>query len=171
MSRRMSYVVGVDKPVAAVYQDFTTIKYWEDLVEFYRAHSLRTEIARFDTDASGTDIAFTHTISAQDLPPIARPVVPGSFTITRHQHFDPLDPTGNRAVGHYSAAIPKAPVEISGEYVLSDTASGSQLELQTLCRVKVPIIGGQIEHWIVNGLQTMFSTEGEFTTDWVAGHQ
>lgn len=171
MSRRMSYVVRVDKPAVAAYQDFTTIGYWEDLVAFYRENSLQTEIIRFSTDAAGTDIAFTHTISAQDLPSIARPVVPGSFTITRYQHFDPLDPVAGRAAGHYSAAVPKVPVEISGEYVLSDTVDGSQLELETLCRAKVPIIGGQIEHWILDGLQTMFRTEGEFTTDWVAGHQ
>ena len=170
MSRRMSYVVRVDKPSAVVYQDFTTIGYWEDLVEFYREHSLDTEITRFSTDTSGTDIAFTHTVSAHDLPAIARPVVPGSFTITRRQHFDPLDTDARRAVGHYMAVVPRAPVEISGDYVLSDTADGSQLELRTLCRAKVPLIGGQIEYLVVNGLRTLFSTEGEFTTEWVAGH-
>lgn len=171
MARRMNYVVQVDKPAAAVYRDFTTIGYWEDLVEFYREHSVRTEIERFDTDESGTDIAFRHTISAQDLPAIARPVVPGSFTITRLQHFDPFDAAAGRAAGHYSADVPKAPVEISGDYVLSDAGDGGRLELQTLCRVKVPIIGGQIEHFVVTGLRTLFSTEGEFTTAWVAGHQ
>ena len=175
MAQRMSYVVRVGKPAAAVYQDFTTISYWEDLVSFYRENSVRTEIERFSTDASGTDIAFSHTISAQDLPAIARPVVPGSFTITRQQHFDPLDATAGRAAGHYSADIPRAPVEISGDYVLSDIGptsdSASQLELRTLCRVKVPIIGGQIEYFVVNGLKTLFSTEGDFTAEWVAGHQ
>lgn len=171
MSRRMSYVVRVDKPAAAAYQDFTTVGYWEDLVEFYRENSLATEIIQFSTDATGTDIAFTHTVSAQDLPSIARPVVPGSFTITRYQHFDPLDTTAGRAAGHYSADVPKTPVEISGEYVLSDAMGGSQLELQTLCRVKVPIIGGQIEQMVLTGLQTLFRTEAEFTTEWVAGHQ
>ncbi len=171
MPRRMSYVVRVDKPTAAVYQDFTTIGYWEDLVDFYREHSVTTEITRFSTGAGGTDISFTHTLSAQDLPPVARTVVPSSFAVTRHQHFAPLDRVANRAAGHYSALVPVAPVEISGEYVLSDTASGSQLELQTLCRVKVPIIGGQIEQLVLNGLRTLFSTEGEFTTEWVAGHQ
>lgn len=171
MARKMSTVVQVEKSAADVYRDFTTIGYWEDLVEFYRDNSVHTEIARFSTDASGTDIAFTHTVSARDLPSIARPVVPSSFTITRLQHFDPLDEAAGRAVGHYSADIPRAPVEISGDYVLSDTRDGSRLELQTLCRVKVPIIGGQIEHFVVNGLRTLFSTEGEFTTTWVAGHQ
>lgn len=171
MSRRMSYVVRIDKPAPAVYQDFTTINYWEDLAEFYRDHSLETEIIRFDTDATGTDIAFTHTVSAQDLPAVARPVVQGRFTVTRHQHFDPLDHAGACAAGHYSAVIPKTPVEISGEYVLSDTVTGSQLELQTVCRVKVPIIGGQIEQWTLDGLRTLFATEGEFTAEWLAGHQ
>ena len=171
MSRRMSYVVQVDKPATAVYQDFTTIGYWEDLVEFYRENSLATEITRFSTDAGGTDISFTHTLSAHDLPQIARPVVPSRFTVTRRQHFAPLDHAVGRAAGHYSAVVPVAPVEISGEYVLSDTARGSQLELQTVCRVKVPIIGGQIEQLVLNGLRTLFSTEGEFTTEWVAGHQ
>ena len=170
MPRRMSYVVAVDKPAAAVYRDFTNIGYWEDLVAFYRENSVRTEIERFSTDASGTDIAFTHIISAQDLPAIARPVVPASFAITRQQHFDPLDEAAGRAAGHYRAEVPVAPVEISGDYVLSDTAGGSQLELRTLCRAKVPLIGGQIEYLVVNGLRTLFSTEGEFTTEWVAGH-
>lgn len=166
----MSYTVEVAKPVAVVYRDFTTIGYWEDLVEFYREHSVHTEIERFSTDASGTDIAFTHTVSAHDLPAIARPVVPVSFTITRRQHFDPLESGAARVAGDYSALVPRAPVEISGDYVLSDTESGSRLELQTLCRVKVPIIGGQLEHFLVNGLRTLFSTEGEFTADWMAGH-
>lgn len=171
MSRRMSYVVRVDKPATAVYEDFTTIGYWEDLAEFYREHSLETEIIRFDSDAAGTDIAFTHTVSAQDLPAVVRPMVKGLFTVTRHQHFDPLDPVAARAAGHYSAVVPKTPVEISGAYVLSDATVGSQLELQTMCRVKVPIIGGQIEQWALDGLRTLFDTESEFTADWVARHQ
>ena len=29
----------------------------------------------------------------------------------------------------------------------------------------------QIEHFVVTGLRTLFGTEGEFTTEWVAGHQ
>ena len=42
------------------------------------------------------------------------------------------------------------------------------MRIETLCSVKVPIIGGQIEKLIVNGLSTLFTNEGEFTAEWVA---
>ena len=43
--------------------------------------------------------------------------------------------------------------------------------METVCRARVPIIGGQIEQLLMNGLQTLFSREGEFTADWVARHR
>ena len=88
-----------------MYGFFTTIGCWEDLVGFYRRNASRTEIAHFSSDQTGTDVAFTHILSAQDLPPIAS-VITGSFVVTREQHFDPFHAPGNQAVGRYRAQIP-----------------------------------------------------------------
>ena len=170
MTKRMAFDIEVGVPAVVMYEDFTTIKYWEDLVGFYRENKTRTEIAHFSSDDTGTDISFAHILSADDLPAIARPVVPGTFTITREQHFEPFDAAANQATGRYRAQIP-APVDVTGEYVLADTGQGSRMRLETACRVRVPIIGGQIEGLLVTGLKTLFSREGEFTADWVAAHR
>ena len=171
MPRSMVYAVDVDVPAAVMYRNFTTIDYWQDLVAFYKENAANAEIAHFSTDESGTDVAFSHILSAQDLPSIARAVVPGTFVITREQHFDPFHESTNSALGNYRAQVPVAPVEVTGKYVLQDTARGSQMSLETLCVARVPIIGGQIEQLLVNGLRTLFSKEGEFTADWVGSHR
>ena len=167
----MAYTVDVGVPAAQMYRDFTNIGYWEDLVEFYRAHGTRTEIARFDTARSGTDVVFAHILSAEDLPAIARPVVPRTFTVNREQHFAPFDTATDRATGHYRAAVPVAPVDITGQYLLHETGGGSQMTLETTCTVRVPIIGGQIEQLVVNGLKGLFAMEGDFTADWIAANR
>lgn len=170
MPRNLVYDVDVDVPAAEMYGFFTTIGYWEDLVGFYRRNASRTEIAHFSSDQTGTDVAFTHILSAQDLPPIARSVITGSFVVTREQHFDPFHAPSNRAVGRYRAQIP-APVEVTGDYVLRDTERGSRMRMDSACRARVPVIGGQIESLVLGGLKMLFDREGEFTAAWVADHQ
>jgi len=167
----MVYAVDIDVPAAVMYRNFTAIDYWQDLAAFHKENGANAEITLFSTDENGTDVVFSHIFSAQDLPPIARPVVPATFVITREQHFDPFHEPTNRALGNYRAQVPVAPVEVTGKYVLEDAAQGSQMSLETVCAVRVPIIGGQIEQLLVNGLRTLFSEEGKFTADWVSGHR
>jgi len=170
MPRSTVYTVDVDLPVEIVYRHFTTIDYWHDLVAFYQANSTRTEIRHFSSGAGGTDVSFAHILTPQDLPAIARPVVQKTLEVTRTQHFEPFDHAANQAVGHYSATAP-APVEITGTYTLQADGEGSQMRLETTFSARVPIIGGQIEQLLANGLKGLFAKEGEFTTEWVAGYQ
>lgn len=170
MPRSMVYDIDVDVPADQMYRFFSSSGYWEDLVEFYRGKGSRTEIAHFSSDNSGTDVSFRHILSGQDLPPVARPVLPGTFIVTRVQHFDPFHEASNQARGRYTAEIP-APVEVTGDYLLFDTERGSRMRLESACRARVPIIGGQIEKLVVGGLKLLFADEGEFTAEWVAGHR
>lgn len=169
MPRRMIYAVDVDVPAAQMYADFTAIDYWQDLVEHYRENAIRTEIAHFHTDEDGTDISFAHLLSGEDLPAIARPVISGTFVVTRVQHFDPFCVSSNTAAGRYRAEI-KAPIDVAGSYLLADTDGGSQMRMETECRARVPLIGGQMEQMLLAGLKTLFAREGEFTADWLAAH-
>ena len=170
MPRSLVYDVDVDVPAAEMYSYFTTVGYWEDLVGFYRDGGAHTEIARFSSDETGTDVAFKHIMTAQDLPAIARSALPGSFVVTREQHFDLFHAPTNRATGRFRALIP-APVEVTGDYTLHDTDRGSRMRLDSACRVRVPLIGGQIEQLVVSGLKTLFAREGEYTTEWIARHK
>jgi hypothetical protein len=169
MPRSMVYDVDVDVPAAEMYRYFSAIGYWEDLVTFYQGNGSRTEIAHFSSGDSGTDVSFRHVMSAEDMPAVARPVLPGTFIVTRVQHFDPFHEPTNRATGRYIAEIP-APVEVTGDYLLHDIERGSRMRLESTCRAKVPIIGGQIEKLVMGGLKVLFAEEGQFTAEWVAGH-
>ncbi|MBB3605168.1 hypothetical protein FHT40_004852 [Mycolicibacterium sp. BK556] len=169
MSRRMDYVIGLDKPVADLYQSFTSRTYWEDLVAEHQQHT-DTELTRFHSDDNGTDIVFTHTVSRRDVPSMIAAVVPLRLTITREQHFDPFDAATNSADGHYRALVPAAPMNFDGTYVLTQTGAGSQLQLHSQCKVNVPLVGGKIEKWVLDGLRGMFDSERDFTRDWIASH-
>lgn len=169
MPRRMVYAVDVDVPAARMYEEFTAIDYWQDLVEHYRENSVRTEIAHFATGDGGTDVSFAHLLSADDLPAIARPVISGVFVVTRVQHFEPFCASTNTAAGRYRADI-KAPIEVTGSYLLSDAPGGSQMRMETHCQARVPLIGGQMEQLLLAGLKTLFAREGEFTADWLSAH-
>lgn len=169
MSRRMDYVIGLDKPVADLYQSFTSREYWEDLISEHQRHT-DSELARFSSDETGTDIVFTHTVSRKDLPPVAAAVVPLRLTVTREQHFDPFDLARNCADGRYQALVPAAPMDFGGTYVLAQTATGSELRLSSVCKVNVPLVGGKIEQWILHGLRGLFDAERDFTREWIASH-
>jgi hypothetical protein len=170
MPRSMVYDVDVnDVPAAEMYRQFTTRRYWEDLVDFYRGNGSRTEISHFWTGESGTDVSFAHIMSGDDLPAVARPVLPGTFVVTREQHFDAFHVPTNRAAGRYRAHIP-APVEVTGDYLLLDTDRGSRMRLESVCRVPVPFIGGKIEQLVMGGLKALFAQEGKFTATWIAGN-
>jgi hypothetical protein len=100
---------------------------------------------------------------------VARPVLPGTFVVTREQHFDAFHTPTNQATGRYRARIP-APVEVTGDYLLIDTDRGSRMRLESVCRARVPLIGGQIEQLVTSGLRTLFANEGKFTATWFAGN-
>ena len=170
MARSMVYTVDVAVPAESLYRDLTTIDYWEALVEIYRENSTRTEIAHFATGPDGTDVSFAHILSAQDLPAIARAVVPSTFVVTREQHFEPFEEGAGRAAGRYRALVPGTPVDIEGSYELRDAGAGSQMQIDTRCTVRVPIIGGQIETLIVTGLKSLFASEASYTAEWITGH-
>lgn len=171
MPRSMVFDVDVDVPAAEMYRRFTKIDYWQDLVVFYRdTMGARAEIAHFATGESGTDVSFAHILSADDLPPIARKVVSGTFVVTREQHFEPFQPDTNQAAGRYRAHIP-APVTVTGDYLLHDIEGGSRMRLENVCRSRVPIIGGQIEQLLIGGLKMLLAEEGGFTADWLARHR
>lgn len=170
MSRRLDYAVEFDAPAEKIYQDFTSRRYWETLMEAYRVVTPQSEITRFHCGDDGTDIVFTQTLPRAYLPPIARTVMPVDMVITREQHFDAYDRRKNRASGTYAASIPAGPGHFGGRYALSETATGSQLKLASVCKVYIPFIGGKLEHLILSNITLLFEAEAAFTAGWICQH-
>jgi hypothetical protein len=167
MSRRLDYTVKFDAPAEKIYQDFTSRRYWETLMDAYQSVTPLSEITHFHCGDDGTAIVFTQTLPRAYLPAIARAVMPVDMIITREQHFAPYDQRRNRASGHYSASIPAGPGHFGGRYLLADTDTGSQLKLASVCKVFIPFIGGKLEDLILSNIALLFEAEAAFTADWI----
>ena len=165
----MDYDVAFDAPAEQIYADFTDRRYWDTLMGAYGWLTPQSEITHFHSDASGTDIVFKQLLPRSELPPVARAVMPVDMVIIREQHFDPFDPDTNRAEGSYRATVPAGPGYFAGKYFLSDTGSGSQLRLASVCKVRIPLVGGTLEQLILSNITTLFDAEGAFMADWAAG--
>lgn len=97
--------------------------------------------------------------------------MPVDMVITREQHFGPFDHGESRAKGNYRATVPAGPGHFGGHYFLSDTATGSQLRLASVCKVHIPLIGGVLEQLILSNITLLFDAEAAFMADWVARQQ
>jgi Protein of unknown function (DUF2505) len=170
MSRRMDYLVTFEAPAEKIYQDFTNREYWDTLMAAYRWVSTGSELTRFATGDSGTDIVFRQVLPRSELPPVARAVMPVDMVITREQHFDPYDQRTNSAEGTYRATVPTGLGHFSGRYFLSETTSGAQLRLASECKVHIPLVGGTLEQLILSNITQLFEAEGAFMADWGAKH-
>ena len=165
----MDYKVTFDAPAEKIYQDFTSRQYWEALMDAYRPDpAVRDHPVLLRR--RGTDIVFNQNLPRTYLPPIARTVMPVDMIITREQHFDPYDHSRNRARGTYRAHIPAGPGHFGGRYFLTETDSGSQLRLASVCKVYIPLIGGTLEALILRNITPLFDAEEAFTADWIAKH-
>jgi hypothetical protein len=169
MSRRRRYTVDFDVPPEKVYQDLISREYWEALIEVYQRFT-PSEITSFTAADDGVDVEYVHHVRRSELPSIARRAIPTDVVVTRCQHLDPFDLSGNRAAGTYAAAIPHAPGRLSGDYALTETPAGSLLRFDSVCKVWVPMIGGSIEDMILNGITNLFDGEREFTVEWISKH-
>lgn len=168
----MDYTVAFDAPPEKIYQDFTSSEYWESLMDSYRviAPQSHSEVTSFTTDELGTDIVFIQVMPRSELPAIARAVIPVDMVITRTQHFDPYDHAGNRARGTYTASIPRGPGRFGGEYFLTETETGSQLRLASVCKVHVPLVAGPLEDLLLHSVKYIFDAEEAFTAEWISKH-
>jgi hypothetical protein len=170
MARRMDYLVSFDAPAEKIYQDFTSRDYWETLMDAYRFLTPQSEIIKFTSGESGTDVVVKQNLPRMHLPPIARTVVPVDMIITREQHFDPYDHANKWGKGSYRASIPHGPGHFGGKYFLTETDTGSELRLASVCKVYIPLIGGALEDLILHHIKELFDAEEAFTADWITKH-
>jgi Protein of unknown function (DUF2505) len=166
----MDYRIAFDAPAEKIYQDFTSRRYWETLMDAYRFLTPQSEITTFAADGSGTDIVFRQVLPRMYLPPIARALMPVDMVITREQHFDPYDHADRRGNGTYRASVPHGPGSFTGRYILTETDSGSELRLVSVCKVHIPLVGGVLEDLILHHIKQLFDAEEAFTADWIAKH-
>jgi len=107
----------------------------------------------------------TVSLFANRLPKVVTALVPGEFTMARTETWRPA--TDGRASGSIDVAVPGAPVSAIGSVSLVPFDTGSRLDFTTTVRVNIPLVGGQVESFIVSRLGEEISAVQRFTNNWI----
>ncbi|MED5815071.1 DUF2505 domain-containing protein [Mycolicibacterium sp. 050232] len=169
MSRRLEYTLAFDAPAEALYAVYASDEYWQALMDRYDELTPgKSDITGFRVDEHGIEVEFRQVLPRAELPPILRPVIPLDMAITRTQCFGPFE--GDGATGHYEASVSHVPGRLDGRYVLSSVRAGSRLQVDSTCKVSMPLIGGKLEDMVLHTVNDVFTVEEAFTADWIAEH-
>ncbi|WP_210115587.1 DUF2505 domain-containing protein [Mycobacterium sp. DL99] len=169
MSRRLEYTLAFDAPAETVYAAYASDEYWQSLMDRYDDLTPgKSDITEFRSDEHGIEVEFRQVLPRAELPAILRTVIPLDLAITRRQFFGPFDQHGVN--GHYAASVSHAPGRLDGRYALTGASTGSRLQVDSTCKVSMPLIGGKLEDLVLQSVNEVFGIEGAFTADWIAEH-
>jgi hypothetical protein len=96
-------------------------------------------------------------------------LAPGDLEMARTETWHP---TGDgQARGAIEVAIPGAPVSAIAKVMLVSLATGARLDFSTTVRVNIPLVGGQVENFIVSRLGDEIDAVQRFTNNWIVAHR
>ncbi|OBF28697.1 DUF2505 domain-containing protein [Mycobacterium sp. ACS4331] len=116
--------------------------------------------------AGGLRVATTQVLRADRLPGLVTQLHRGDLRITRQEVWSPV--TGGTSTATIAAAIPGAPVSVTGSGRLQGTATGSKADFRVEVEVKIPLVGGKVEGFIGTQLVELLVSEQRFTSSWIA---
>jgi hypothetical protein len=113
--------------------------------------------------------ALTVSLFANRLPKVVTALAPGDLEMARTETWRP---TGDGQVrGTIEVAVPGAPVSAIGNVMLVSLPDGARLDFSTTVRVNIPLVGGQVENFIVSRLGDEITAVQRFTNTWIVAHR
>lgn len=167
MPRSFDLSADYDGSVEEVHRAFTHEDYWRARLAESGVDVATLESMRVGDDDT-VEVVTLQVIRSEKLPGMVTQLHSGDLCIRREEKWGPVTEGG--ALGAVAGSIVDAPVNLTGEAVLStigDTA-GSRLEFRATVQVRVPIIGGRLENIIGTQLAELVAAEQRFTTKWIA---
>jgi len=156
--------VGVEEILAAFGDD----EYWQERLAAFDSGTATLDSMTVDADGV-VSVVLTVSLFAYRLPKLITTLVRGDLAMTRTETWYPA---GNgQAHGEIEVAVPGAPVSAIGEVVLTSSAHGSRLKFSTAVQVKVPLVGGQVEGFIIGRLGSEIGAVQAFTDRWIAANR
>jgi Protein of unknown function (DUF2505) len=156
--------VGVDEILAAFGDD----QYWQARLAAFDGGTATLNGLTVDDDGAVT-AALTVSLFADRLPKVVAALAPGDLAMARTEMWRP---TGDgQARGTIEVAVPGAPVTATGKVTLVSRADGARLDFSTTVRVNIPLVGGQVENFIVGRLGDEIGAVQRFTNGWIVAHR
>lgn len=164
MSRSLS--LSLDAPVAVdeILAAFAEENYWQARLAAFDSGTATLDSLTVRPDGSVT-AALTVSLFANRLPKVVTALVPGEFEMVRTETWHPA--SGGQGRGTIDVSVPGAPVSAVGTVALVPVDSGSRLDFSADVRVNIPLVGGQVESFIVSRLGDEISAVQRFTNNWI----
>ncbi len=117
-------------------------------------------------DASGTVVVATTIGLVPDrLPKVVTQLGRGDMHMVHTETWSRVG--DNKVCGKMSLAVPGTAVSATGAAVIARLANGSRLQYSAMVKVKVPLVGGQIEKLMSGRLAEGILDIQRFTTAWI----
>ncbi|PAY24221.1 hypothetical protein CEY15_04315 [Dietzia natronolimnaea] len=164
MATRFSHSARIDAHLETVFASYGDEAFWHD-----RLAAIGTpddSLDEFVTTGDSTTVTVTQHIPDEDIPDVARKVLPGRLIIVRTSTYAGFD--GNRFTT-------SARAEAAGGLGIIDGGSESLSEGAAVVesasgqvKVSVPLLGGKLEKLVVSHLTRFFNAETEHLNRWTA---
>ncbi|WIM89158.1 DUF2505 domain-containing protein [Candidatus Mycobacterium wuenschmannii] len=164
MSRSLTLSLDAPVRVDEILAAFADADYWQARLAAFDSGTATLDSLRTDTDG-GVTAALTVSLFANRLPKVVTALVPGEFTMARTETWRPVGDGTARAT--IDVTVPGAPVSAVGKVSLVPVDSGSRLDFSTTVRVNIPLVGGQVESFIVSRLGDEIGAVQRFTNAWI----
>lgn len=165
MSRTFALSAHYPAGVEQVHAAFADRQYWQARLADSGADTATLDSLTVDDDG-GIDVATTQRISRDQLPALAAQLHSGDLEVARGERWEPLHDGRSHAL--VTGRIVGAPAKLSGEAVLTPTATGCTISLNATVQVNIPLLGGKIEGFIGQQLSALMTAEQNFTSRWLS---
>lgn len=149
--------------VAEVRSAFSDETYWQARLTEYGGDSIRLE--SLVVEAGSVFVSTVQDLRADGLPTLVARIAPHDLTVVREEKWRFGD---DELRGDVVITTRGAPISGSADVSVSPTQQGSVLRFTGTVRVKVPLIGGQIEKYIGTQIAQEIPGMQRFTTRWIA---
>ncbi|MDG3010514.1 DUF2505 domain-containing protein [Rhodococcus sp. D2-41] len=161
MPKKFEVDTELDFPVEQVHGALTDEAYWR------RRLRVNDNVdVQFDRTGGGLAVTITESTDPEQFPAVVRAVIRGPMTVRRSDSWGPL--ADGRADGTIGGSSTGLPVTIDAAAELSGNGDGcTRLRVRGQVRVKIPLVGGQIEMLAKQMVVKLVERDREELTAWL----
>lgn len=161
MPKSFATTIELEHDLEAVHAALTDEAYWQ-----YRLRESDSAEVTIESPGPGAlSVKVVETTDPEKFPAVVRAVVRGPMKIERTDSWGPL--VDSRAQGEFGGSSNAIPVTIRGAFALRGTNSGCAIDVEGSVKVKIPLVGGQIESLAKQMVMQMIERDGGEIHDWL----
>lgn len=164
MATRFSHSARIDARLETVFTSYSNEAFWRDRMT--AVGSPEDTLDHFDASGDSISVTITQYIPDEDIPDLARKVLPGQLTIVRTSTFTGFD--GERFTGSANAEAAGGLGQIDGGAEAVSEGGAALESLSGQVKVSVPLLGGKLEKLVISHLKQLFVAEYEHLNRWTS---